>query len=100
MWAFVSVVAILIYLFSFVKYYFNNFFIDIKKVLIYHGAMINTELIEARRKKLKISKYRMADKLEMSRQTYYSILNNKSTTLNTLDKIASILGLKSKDLVI
>ena len=42
----------------------------------------------------------MADKLEMSRQTYYSILNNKSTTLNTLDKIASILGLKSKDLVI
>ena len=61
--------------------------------------MINTDLIEKRRKQLKISKYRMADKLQMSRQTYYGILLNKSTTLNTLEKIADVLGLKSKDLL-
>ena len=62
--------------------------------------MINTELIEKRREKLHITKYRMADKLKMSRQTYYTIINNKSTTLNTLDKIADILDLKAKDLII
>ena len=63
-------------------------------------SMIDTTLIETRRKKLKISKYKMADKLNMSRQTYYSILKNKSTTLNTLEKIADVIGLKSKDLII
>jgi hypothetical protein len=36
----------------------------------------------------------------MSRQTYYTIINNKSTTLSTLGKIADILGLKAKDLII
>jgi DNA-binding XRE family transcriptional regulator len=62
--------------------------------------MINTIKIENRRKKLNITKYRMADKLGMSRQTYYSILNTKSTTLKTLEKIASILDLKARDLII
>jgi transcriptional regulator with XRE-family HTH domain len=62
--------------------------------------MINTNLIETRREKLKITKYRMADLLGMSRQSYYSILTNKSTTLNTLEKIANILGLKPKDLIL
>jgi transcriptional regulator with XRE-family HTH domain len=61
--------------------------------------MININIIESRRKKLKISKYKMADKLNMSRQTYYSILKNKSTTFNTLEKIALVLELKTKDLI-
>lgn len=62
--------------------------------------MININLLETRRKKLKISKYRMADLLGMSRQSYYSILTKKSTRLNTLDKIAKILNLDPKDLII
>jgi DNA-binding XRE family transcriptional regulator len=62
--------------------------------------MINTNLIETRRKKLKISKYRMADHLQMSRQAYYGILTNKSTRWSTLEKIATILNLKPKDLII
>jgi len=62
--------------------------------------MINTSLIEKQREKLNISKYRMADHLQMSRQAYYGILTNKSTRWRTLEKIAAILKLKPKDLII
>ena len=62
--------------------------------------MINIKLIEKRRKELDISKYYMSTHIGKSTQSYYDILKRKSTTLNTLDKIASILGLKSKDLII
>jgi hypothetical protein len=42
----------------------------------------------------------MSELLGMSRQAYYDICVNKSTKINTLDKIANVLGLKSKDLII
>lgn len=62
--------------------------------------MINIDFLEQRRKKLKISKYKMSKGLGGSTQVYYDILKRKSTTLNTLDKIANILGIKSKDLIL
>lgn len=63
-------------------------------------TMINIALIEKRRKQLKITKYKMSKKLDGSTQIYYDISRRKSTTLKTLDKIADILGLKAKDLII
>jgi len=75
------------------------FFIDRLNLIIYKVTMINIELLEKRRRKLKITKYRMADYLGMSRQSYYTIINKKSTSLKTIDKIAGILGLKSKDII-
>ena len=63
--------------------------------------MININLIEKRRKQLKISKYKMSKKLDGSTQIYYDISRRKSTTLKTLDKIADILGFESsKDLIL
>ncbi len=83
-----------------VKHYFNiKKLVDKKNGFCYYAAMINTDLLEKRRKKLKITKYRMADYLGMSRQSYYTIINKKSTSLKTIDKIAGILGLKSKDII-
>ena len=73
--------------------------VDKKNEFCYSCTMINTDLLEKRRKKLKITKYRMADYLGMSRQTYYTILVKKTTKLNTIEKIATILGLKSKDII-
>jgi transcriptional regulator with XRE-family HTH domain len=64
------------------------------------GIMLNINKIEKRRVQLKISKREMAKRLDMSRQSYYDTLSKKSTTFKTLDKIASILGLKAKDLIL
>jgi DNA-binding XRE family transcriptional regulator len=62
--------------------------------------MIDINRIEKERKRRKLSKYKMSELLGMSRQAYYDICVNKSTKINTLDKIANVLGLKSKDLIL
>jgi transcriptional regulator with XRE-family HTH domain len=62
--------------------------------------MINIELIEKERERRGMTRYRMSKELGMSAQAYYDILRKKSTRITTLDKIATILGLKSKDLLI
>lgn len=61
--------------------------------------MVKTNIIEAQREKLKISKRQFAIKIGISRQAYYDILDNKSTRTETLDKIAAVLGLSAKDLL-
>lgn len=62
--------------------------------------MLNIKLIEAERTRQGISKYRMSQELKMSRQAYYDILKRKSTTFQTVDKIANILSLKKDRLLI
>jgi transcriptional regulator with XRE-family HTH domain len=61
--------------------------------------MINIQKIERERKRLKISKMEMSRRMEMSRQAYYDLLGNGSTTLKTLEKIAVILDYNVKDLL-
>ena len=61
--------------------------------------MININLIETIRKKRGLTKYRMCKELNMSTQSYYDIVKRKTTTIKTLDKIAAILGLQTKDLL-
>ena len=61
---------------------------------------INIEKIERERVRLKLSKYEMSRRIDMSRQSYYDILNNKSTKLSTLKKIAEVLDFDYKDLLI
>jgi DNA-binding XRE family transcriptional regulator len=65
----------------------------------YKSIMVKTNIIEAQREKLKISKRQFAIKIGISRQAYYDILDNKSTRTETLDKIAAVLGLSAKDLL-
>jgi len=62
--------------------------------------MINIAKIETARKKLKISKYKMSKEIGESKQIYYDIVKRKSTTIETLNKIAGVLGLDSRDLII
>jgi hypothetical protein len=61
--------------------------------------MINITKIEAARKKLKISKYKMSKRLGGSTQVYYDILKRQSTTIPTLKRIADILNLNIVDLI-
>jgi transcriptional regulator with XRE-family HTH domain len=61
--------------------------------------MINIQKIERERKRLKISKVEMSRQMNMSRQAYYDLLDNGSTTLKTLEKIAVILDYNVKDLL-
>ena len=79
--------------------FLTNFFLTLSNKKYIVLAMINTELLEQRRKELKISKYKMADLLDMSRQSYYAIIVKKSARLSTLDKIAKILDISTKDLL-
>jgi len=48
--------------------------------------MINISKIEKERKRLKISKVEMSRRMNMSRQAYYDLIDNGSTTLKTLEK--------------
>jgi DNA-binding Xre family transcriptional regulator len=60
---------------------------------------INIGKIEKERIRLKLSKIEMSRRLKMSKQAYYDILDNKSTKLSTLKKIAKILDFQYKDLL-
>jgi len=63
-------------------------------------TMINIEKIESERIRQKISKYEMSKRLKMSRQSYYDILKRRSTSIDTLSKIGSILNIENRDLLI
>ena len=62
--------------------------------------MINIKLVEKIRKNKGLTKYRMCKKLNMSTQSYYDIVKRKTTTIKTLDKIAKILDVSTRDLLI
>jgi transcriptional regulator with XRE-family HTH domain len=62
--------------------------------------MINIKLLEITRKNKGLTKYRMCKELDMSISSYYDIVRRKTTTIKTLDKIAKILGVSTKDLLI
>jgi predicted DNA-binding protein (UPF0251 family) len=61
---------------------------------------LNVEKIENQRKYLNMSVKDIADKMEMSRQSYYDILNSGSTKLSTITLLAEILELKGNELLI
>lgn len=61
--------------------------------------MINVLRMEKIRGNKGITKYALAKRLRMSRQSYYDILKRGSTTWKTLEKIARVLDCKPKDLL-
>jgi transcriptional regulator with XRE-family HTH domain len=62
--------------------------------------MINIAKIEKTRKALKISKYKMSKEIGNSKQIYYDIIKRKSTTIESLNKIAKVLNLDPRDLIL
>jgi len=60
---------------------------------------LNVKKIERKRKRLNLSVKDMADRLSMSRQAYYDIIESASTKLSTITPLAKILKCKGKDLL-
>ena len=60
---------------------------------------MNIDKIERERKRQGLTKTEMALKMGMSRQAYWDFINNGSTRLSTLTKIAEILEFDPKDLL-
>jgi len=61
---------------------------------------INIERLERKRKRQGLSIVELSNKVGMTKQAYYDILNNKSTKISTLKKIADTLGSNYKDLLL
>lgn len=60
---------------------------------------VNTDKLESYRRKHYLTTKEFADKLGMTRQAYYDILESKSTKLSTITRIAETLGCKAKELL-
>jgi len=61
---------------------------------------IDIDKIENERLKKNITKYRMSKLLKMSNVSYYMICNRQSTRWSTLEKIAKVLNLDPRDLIL
>jgi len=61
---------------------------------------LNTDLIEIRRRQLGLKKGELADRLEMTRQGLHYILYNRKTSIENITKIADVLDVEPKDLLV
>ena len=61
---------------------------------------INTKKLEAERKRLKLSMRGFSKRFGLEASTYRKICEAESTTLKTLTKIASILRIDPRDLLL
>lgn len=64
------------------------------------GMNLNTEKIKKEIKRNDWTIYEFAEKLGMSFQSIYWIFSHKSTRLSTINKMAKVLELDPKDLLI
>jgi len=61
---------------------------------------LNIEKIDRELKRLGLSKYILAQKMGINKETIYSIFRRKSTKISTINQIAKILDVDPKDLLI
>jgi len=61
---------------------------------------LNIEKIDRELKRLGLSKYTLAQKMGINKETIYSIFRRKSTKISTINEIAKILDVDPRDLLI